>query len=101
MAAVARLLPPRPAPKSLPPTIEDVVHEVTDTCVNDVTDLPRSSVKPPPLPVKVTKRQAARPGVILARTIGFFVADLAFDLFRSMRAFLKAHWVRAAARARV
>jgi hypothetical protein len=105
MAAVARLLPPRPTPKSsfppplLPqPTVEDIVHEVSDTAVNDVSEI--RPAKPPPLPVVAKDRKAAHPGLILARTIGFFVAHLAFDVFRSLRAFVKAHWIRAAARAR-
>ena len=105
MAAVARLLPPRPAPQSsfpppLPPqpTVDDEVHEVSDTSVQDVSEI--RSVRPPPLPVVVKDRKVAHPGVVFARTIGFFVAHLTFDLFRWLRAFVKAHWVRAAARAR-
>lgn len=114
-----RLVPPRPTPKSgfppplpaSPSTVTDEVHEVSDTSIHEVSELreahpePKRAAKPPSLPpsampaVLAREPRATHPGLVLARTIGFFVAQLGGDAFRSARAFLKAHWVRASARA--
>src|SRR5437870_3873858 len=88
-----RLVPPRPTPKSsfpppLPPasTLSEEVYEVSDTSIHDVVALREESAEPKPAPkprsvppplALVREPRAVHPGLVLARTIGFFVAHLA------------------------
>jgi hypothetical protein len=101
-----RLVVPRPTPKSVPPPAPpaDATQEISETAIHEVTALRASkSAPPPPLPSTRPIELQARtthPGLLLARTIGFFVVALAVDGARTVRAYLKAHWIRASARAR-
>ena len=122
MAAVARefpppptsrRLPPRPVPKSAPPPLPPST-EVDAEEVLDFSDTAAHEFVPEDVPPAAWKRvatiaasaaiehdaKAAHPGVVLLRTIGFFVVQLTGDGVRSVRAYFKAHWVRASARAR-
>ena len=90
-----RLVPPRPTPKksSVPPPLPPVANEED---VIDVSDTAVHEFVAPPEPAPIEREaKTQHPGVVLIRTMGFFVAQLAVNL----RAFVKAHWVRAAARA--
>lgn len=100
-----RLVPPRPTPKSvpsvpppLPPSKTDVdaeeVMEVSDTAIHEIVveEAQRQRQAPP----QAAPMTGVHPGRVLLRTIAFFVAHVATDAMR----FFRAHWVRAAARAR-
>jgi hypothetical protein len=122
MAAVARefpppprsprLVPPRPTPKSsVPPPLpqttavdEDEILDLSDTAVHELVleDEPAPKSAPAIAAPAAIERggRTSHPGVILLRTFGFFVAQLTGDAFRCVRAYVKAHWLRASARAR-
>lgn len=120
-----RLVPPRPAPRSTPPpplpTQTDEVLEVSDTSIHDVSEIRKAHSVPPPLPtakaqstdIELAERAKPR-ALVAARTFGFFVAQLAVDGVRGVRALapqlkiaaaglrarMVAEWIRASARAR-
>lgn len=114
MAAVARKFsPPRPTPKkkSAPPPLpvattpaDEEVYDVSDTAIHEFVadDVAPPSAKVVPVAVAAPREdaRARHPGLVLGRTLGFFLRDIARDVLRSVRAYVHAHWVRAAARAR-
>lgn len=123
-----RMMPPRPTPRSTPPaplpatpTQTDEVLEVSDTSVYDVSEIRKTPSVPPPLPASVAaptaierRDRAASRALVVARTFGFFVTQLAVDGARGVRALapelktiaagirtrMIAQWARASARAR-
>lgn len=108
----ARLVPPRPSPKSVPPPLppaqtqatdsdSEEVMDVSDTAVHElvIEDLAPLMKKPENAAPIERDTKPVHPGMMLLRTLGFFVSHMTMDVVRSVRAYVAAHWVRARARA--